>query len=131
MERDITNFNLEKFPQSAITKRALQNSSKDIVDFLDSITDMTFDKIRGNDTIKMQSFYTLYQSWCRESNVFCKKKKDFKADLLGCGNVFKEERTANNRYVCWDDDDLKEYLKAHGYSVNDFIPDTDDESEFD
>jgi hypothetical protein len=131
MERDITNFNLEKFPQSAITKRALQNSSKDIVDFLDSITDMTFDKIRGNDTIKMQSFYTLYQSWCRESNVFCKKKKDFKADLLGCGNVFKEERTANNRYVCWDDDDLKEYLKANGYSVNDFIPDTDDESEFD
>ena len=92
---------------------------------------MTFEKFKGKSSTKMNSLYSKYESWCRESHVFCKKKKDFKADLLGWGHVFKEERTADNRYVCWDEDELKDYLRSKGYSVNDFIPDTDDESEFD
>ncbi len=131
MDRDIKNVNLEKFPISNLYKKALENSARPILDFLDSISDTQFSTFKGLKSTTISSFYEMYKSWCHETSNFVQKRKDFKCDLFNGNQVFKEVRTKTNRLICWEQDDFNEYLKSNGFTPPPmFEPDTDDDEAF-
>lgn len=128
MDRDIENVDLEKFPKSNLYKKALENSARPILDFLDSVSDTKFSTYKGLVSTTISSFYEMYKSWCQETNNFIQKRKDFKCDLFNGNQVFKEVRTKTNRLICWEQEDFNEYLKSNGFTPPSmFEPDTDDD----
>lgn len=131
MKRNISNLNLENFPKSNLYKKALEKSAKPIVDFLDSISDTTFSTFKGMQSTTISSMYEMYKSWCKDTNNFPLKRKDFKSDLFEGNQVFKEIRTSTSRLICWDRDDYIKYLVDNGFQEPPmFEPDSDDDEAF-
>lgn len=131
MKRNISNLKLESFPKSNLYKKALEKSAKPIVDFLDSISDTTFSTFKGMQSTTISSMYEIYKSWCKDTNNFPLKRKDFKSDLFEGNQVFKEIRTSTSRLICWDRDDYIKYLVDNGFQEPPmFEPDTDDDEAF-
>lgn len=132
MKRNITELKLESFPKSNLYKKALENSARPILDFLDSISDTTFSTYKGMQSTTISSMYEIYKSWCRDTTNFVLKRKDFKCELFQGNQVFKEIRTSNSRLLCWDRDDFVKYLVDNGFAEPPvFEPDTDDDEAFD
>jgi putative DNA primase/helicase len=131
MKRNISDLKLESFPKSNLYKKALENSARPILDFLDSISDTSFSIYKGMQSTTISSMYEMYKSWCRDTTNFVLKRKDFKCELFQGNQVFKEIRTANSRLICWDRDDFVKYLVDNGFQEPPmFQPDSDDDEAF-
>jgi hypothetical protein len=132
MKRNISDLNLENFPKSNLYNKALENSARPILDFLDSISDTQFSTYKGMQSTTISSIYEIYKSWCRDTTNFIVKRKDFKCELFQGNQVFKEVRTKTNRLICWDRDDFVKYLVSNGFQEPPmFQPDSDDDEAFD
>lgn len=132
MTRDISNLKLENFPKSNLYKKALENSARPILDFLDSISDTSFSTYKGMQSTTISSLYEMYKSWCKDTMNYVLKRKDFKCELMMGNQVFKEVRTSNSRLMCWDRDDFVKYLVDNGFPEPPmFEPDSDDDTAFD